>query len=783
MKKTLKKILKVLISFAFLLVFYFTADAQLIDRTNGYPAGTTFNSSCPDVGCEITLPQLNVGETVVYTIPLLNTVDTLYTSTETGNCTILNGNFTISLSGNQITVEVTEKCNSGSSTLSFLVHAEKTGFSNDQVQYHIPIVRDRAKISLVLDISGSMNANVQGTTNRRIDELKTAVNLLVPKLELFKQANDSLSLTYFSSTSIQPEVTYFPKDFILIDNPGTDYVNWSSERVYGDLDPREPIDMTALGEGLADAKNKLDKDDASNVRRMVFLFTDGMQNWGNQLKADGLTFQSGTDSLNNYQSDPKDSIYYFPVATWGAGDQPTLFQNIVDANKGEVLFVTPSSTLTSWFNNQLVNMLHHGSPQIVKEKSFDGNSGINRFDFQLNDNINSLVVEQVSKAEINMRIFKDSVDVTSKARVRSGDGFNLINFTFPIITSPVIHSGGKWSIVVDGNTDKLIELAVIADDHFSNFNCSVNNRKLTLGDSILFKVKLDHNGTLLSGTSNDVKAILLKPGDDLGNLLSIYQTPDNDTEQLEDIDSDVANKYNELLASDTAFYNALLPDEQIINLTDNESGEYTGHYTNTDLTGIYNVIYLINANIPNYGKLQRTKSLSIILEFGQVEEAEPEVVDNAPPPSSGNQFKYMVLKIRPKNKYGYFMGPGFKSNIKVRIKTQNVKPHKTSITNVGNDTREPFLEEIKDNLDGSYYLYIANLDDPAKWEVAVDVSNEELYNYAKSISIWIYVIALILLILAILLKKAGKTKTLFWILFIIWLIFIILKYFEIINFI
>jgi len=785
MKLKFKNVLRFLIITIILSGFYVSGAAQMIDRTNGYATGTIFNGSCPGVGCEITLPPLKLEEQRIFDIPLLVPgPDNVTITNITATCSEILNNYTLTNVANQITVKVDEKCSSGNSTLSFIVNVTKSGEVPDNQQYHIPIIRDRAKIALVLDISGSMSLNVLGTTETRIDELKGAVNLLMPKLELFKGSNDSLAMTYFSSNVIQPEATYFPNDFVWIDDTDADFNNWSSARVYYDLDVRTPLQMTALGDGLRDAKNKLDKDNGSDVRRMVFLFTDGLQNWGNQLMADGLTFQTGTDSLNNLQTNPKDSIYYYPVATWAAGDQPELFQNIVDANKGEVLFVTPSSNLLSWFNNQLVNMLDHGSPQIVMEKFANNISESIDYDFNLNDNISTMAIELATKGEIGMQIFKDGIDITSKARARTGDNFNLVSFEFPIVGDPVINSGGEWIIKLTGGDEAELpySLAVLADDHFSNFECAVDKSRYTVGDIINFKTKLEYNGTALSESGNSVKAILLKPGDDLGHLLSTYETPDNQ-DTIIDNDSELANKFNELLANDSSFYNALLPEEQIINLTDNGNGEFEGTFANTELAGIYNVVYLINANIPNQGKLVRTKSLSTIFVFGQVVEEEPEEIDNAPAPSSGSQFKHMVFKIRPKNKFGYYMGPGFKSKIRVKIKNKiSVKPQKTSKTNVENNIRDPFLEEIRDNLDGSYYLYIANLDDPTKWDVAIEVRDEVLYDYASSMPIWFYILALILLILALVFKKAGKTKVLFWILFIIWLIIIILKYIGYINF-
>lgn len=775
----LKKLLKFFITTVIFIGLYATGSAQLIDRTlSNYPTGTTSDVDCLSGSCEITLPAIKLSETKMFTIPLLVSPDNVYTSDETGNYDEVTDNFTISNSGNEVTIQVTDKHASGSSIFSFILHVQKSGLPDDEQQYHVPILRDRAKIALVLDISGSMILNVQGTTETRIDELKYAVNQLIPKLETFKQGGDSLALTYFSSTPIPPEVTYFPKDFILIEDTSPDYNNWSSVRVYYDLDSRIPLQMTALGEGLLDAKNKLILDTEPNVRKMVFLFTDGRQNWGNQLKPDGISFFDTDDSLNNFSTNPKDSIYYFPVATWAAGEQPELFQSIVDANKGKVLFVTPHSELNSWFNNQLVNMLDNGSPQIVMEKSANSISSEMIYKFNLNKNINTLAIELATKADINMRIFKGETDVTSKARVRTSTNYNLIKFDLPIIGNPAIHSEGEWKLVLNGDSEESYYVAVIADDHYSNYDCSVNKSTFTVGDIIHFKTKLDYKGIPITGNGSSVTAVLLKPGDDLGHLLSVYETPDTDSTII-DADSDVNNKFNELLANDTSFFNALLPDEQIINLIDNGNGEYTGEYSNTDLTGIYNIIYLIKGTISDQDTLQRTKTTSSIFVSGHFEEEQPEIINDASSGDPGDQQKYTILKIRPKNKYGYFMGPGFKSKINYNIQFRKNKPLSThqlkaSLSATDNQEAQPYVKDFIDNLDGSYSIILANVPENANPDVTITVRGETIYNSKlHQIPWWFYVIAIVVILLLIILKKAKESNLVKLVRIILWILAII----------
>lgn len=751
----------------------------LIDTTlSSYENGTTA-SNCPGPLCEITLPGIKVNQVKDYEIPILETPDNIYVSNIFGSCIEITNNNSVTNVNNIVTVTVNERCPSGASYISFVVNAEKSGFTPEQHKYVVPVLRDTIKIALVLDISGSMGLLVQGDTKTRIESLKEAVMGLVFKLEELQQGmGDSLAMTYFSSAIIQPNAP-IDSGFIVIDNTDLDYNNHSSTKVYNDLDPRTPLQMTALGEGLIDAKKKLDLDNSQNLKRMVFLFTDGLQNYGNQLKSDGLTFYQSDDSLNNYQLNPNDSIYYFPVATWGAGTGPELFTQIVDANKGEVVFASPYSDLETWFNNQLVNMLEGGSPQIITEKKANSINGPVNYKFNINDNIQSLLIELKSTSDVSMKILKDGVDITSKGRVKNFNDYNLVSFHFPIINQPIIKSGGEWELVLSGESEKPYFISVIADDHFMNYDCSLNQSIYTIGETMLFNVDLSYREKPITTSGNSLTAIVLKPGNDLGHLLSTFETPGSDN--VVDMDSDANQKFNNLLANDIDFYNALLPSEQIIELTDNGNGNFTGSFNSTELAGIYNVIYLIKANTENHGKIERTKSLSTLFVFGNMVEEEPEVVDDAPKPGSGIPDKYMVLKIRPKNKFGYFMGPGFKSKIKVKSKSQAVKTNKTASIKQDDPIKEPYLMEIKDNLDGSYFLYIANITDTDKWDFNITVRDEVLYNYSKPLPVWIYILLFIFILMIYLAKKSKRNKTLAWILTIVWLLIIILHYLGYLN--
>jgi hypothetical protein len=756
--------------------------AQMISQDPvDYPPGTTF-SNCPGGSCVISLPPARFNQQYEFIVPINITPPyTFFISNVTGSCTEIDDHHTLTNTDHQIHLLVTERCPfPQSNSIRFTLNATKDEMTEQQ-QFIIPLIRDSIKLVMVLDISGSMALPVQSGSGTRIDALKDAVNSFVPKLEEFQQGRgDSLAMTYFSSTVIEPDPP-IADQFIVIDNTDADFNNWSVIKVYNDLEPRTPLQMTAMGEGLLNAKDKLTADDSPHLKRLVFLFTDGLQNYGNKVKDDGMSFTLTNDSLNHYSVNPKDSIHYFPVATWAAGDEPEILQEIAGNSNGEVLFVEPGSGLTGWFNNQLVNMLDEGSPQLVLNKSLPDHSGESVIPFNLNSHISTLLIELNSDENLTMQILKDGVDITSKARQRDGNNFKILSFRLPVPGNEPIHSAGGWEIKLAGETSHPVYLSVIADDHYLNYECSSKKRKYTVGDTIWLKTLLSVNNLPVNGESTTVKAVILKPGDDLGHLLSTYDTPVlNDS--LSDLNTGVAQKFNELMVSDSSFYNALLPEEQIVDLTDDGNGKFTGYFTSTELAGIYNIVFLMNGEVKDYGVFQRTKTLSAVVVFGEMVQEEPEIVQDAPPAPSGNNKNYTVLGIKPVNRFGKFMGPGFQSKINLKNNPRAIKKHQRTMSQKSNLSKMPCLSEIRDNLDGSYYLYIENLQENKPWDFSITVRDEVLHDYSDSLPWWVYLVIIILILLVYLFKKSGRLKVIPWILLIIWLTVILLHYVGYLNF-
>jgi hypothetical protein len=771
------------------------ATSHLIDKdVNHYPSGTY-----PD-GTDIVLPALRLNQTKTFHIPLLiPSPDQVNVQNVDGSCDNITNNHTISNSVSDITAQVTMKCDIGeNSFLYFTLNVIEQDSLPDNQNYVIPIIRDTAKIVLTLDISGSMGSTVQGGTGTRIDALKNAVNMLAPKLEEFYQPGDSLGITYYSTILYQPELVNFPNDFIAI-SPN-DASDLSSIKVFNDLDPRHPMNMTAMATGLLNAKAKLvkNKQKAPNTTKMVFLFTDGLQNWGPQVNSDGNTITIVPDLLNDLTT-KKDSIRYYTIGTWQAGQQPAILNAIATTSHAKSVQVLPTSDLEEFFNVQLSNILVAGSPQIIFNRTGKNITAPVTYSFNLNDNVPKLLFELSTGkySNISFRILKDGKNVTSHARQRKSEKYNMWIFDFPQAMDTVMNSGGSWTVTLSGNNPFPYNLAALADDHFLSFRCDLDRTIYTVGDTMKLITRLKYLGKYLTGSNNTVTAVILKPGDDIGQLLSVYPTPVLDTT---DVGNTAEAKFEALMAHDSSFYNALLPNEQIVNLAGDGNGKFSGKYPGATLAGIYNVIFLINGETPASGKFERRTIVSSVYEFGQVVQQTPQA-SNSPTtgtttttgttPAAGTgtgsnpKSNYTTVIIRPKNVYGNYMGPGFASKIKVVVNPH--KPRSASMLSLPAETTQAAVSSIKDNLDGSYTIFISGIQKGSNPKIEITVRGEQLYNGKMWPIPWWYYLILFLLIILLLLARYFKTtnyktcRILLWILTILIALIIILHYFGLIR--
>ncbi len=756
---------------------------NIISREAGDYPGGSLSSTCstsPYPGCIIILPPAQYGASYSFTIPLkLSIVRSDINFNFTQNTICSEGSLSFSTDG-KIDILSISSCRPPEGEnfieISLDVDSDLDG-STDQQVYYLPILRDPVKVVLVLDMSGSMSLPVPGGTEVRWQVLKNAVELFVQKFEMFRQEKDSIGVTYFSTELTQPG-WLINNGFISITSDSDPTRSYTT--IAADMSGKGPTYRTAMGKGLLNAKLKLDDNNPIDARKLVFLFTDGLQNVEPLVNPDGLTLSPGSSYLNSCPCTSLDRIYYYTIGLGGSTLVPIVLGQISSANGGVSLTTTTGADegeIFDYFQTQFENMLYGGSPQIVSRKKGFLNAAGTTYSFPINGNVTKLYFEFISSdaARATIKLEKDGKDLTSLARITTGIFYKTISLQLPILTPNLVKTEGDWSITISGSSSKKYSLTCFADDHFINFSCQPQKNVYTVGDTLLFNAKLSFAGKPLTGKGNKVQVALLKPGDDLGDLLSTYT--DNRTDSLNDVEPGVETKFLHLIQSDSSFYKQLLPDNQVITLTSDGSGLFTGKYENTDLTGVYQLLYIVNGEIPGFGKFERQKQYSVVFKFGQIDPnattIDATILSSSTATTPDSKASTATITIKPKNKFGHYLGPGYLAMINLTI-----------------DPKLGAIRSKKDNLDGTYTFTIVNIPLSVKPDVRIDVMGELLYQGkfpTPKIHLWQYLI-LVLLILTLIFRyvnaHTGKIWliTLVWILIILWVIFMILQKSGIIHF-
>ena len=778
--------LRILLGISFLFFLFISAFSQPVINKDkdAYPdpLNTSANGTCVgEDDCVIELPSIKTGDEYILEIPLITGIDRDKVEFE-----LLEGFDNCALGTHY--EFITDTADPENGTLKLLagwdcapldmhpdyfefkimaMYDNGMGVTPDNCVFKLPVIsRKTVQVVLVLDLSGSMGLITTNGIESRLNVLKTAVGTFMDKFEEFRIDGDEIGVSYFSTTVIQPNDppgSGFIPITIPADDPG------SFEIITGDLAPRTPQQLTALGAGLLDAKNKLATTNPELITRTILLFTDGHQNQDPFINTEGT--YAGVTALNEDQLNPEDSICYYTVGIGSAGSAPVFLDNISKKNRGEPLYTTEGTAdeMFEFFNQHFDGLLNNGSPQILYIKKGSLVEGKENFTFHVNAGVTKILFQVMHPEEaIKFRIEKDGLDLSSYARIKRRSKYTIIILDFPVVSisdTPVepVLSNGEYIFSISGSSEMPYTLTTYVDDHQLDYNCQVEGNKHVVGESLDFNVGLSYAGNALIEENNKVKAIILKPGDDLGHLLSVTETPGL-SDLLPDI-SPAFQKFNDLMKGDAEFKEALELQEQIIELTNNGDGSYTGESGDFEISGIYKIIFMINGEIPGKGIFERQKTVCTYMNWGQMDEEQ--TTQSITVSRDGTS---ALVQFRPINKFGYYLGPAFNSHITVKV---NGKPFATN--------------NIKDNLNGSYTLPLNLASEKDNPKISISVMGESFYKgklncLAKEpIKSWKLTVLAILFILLVfyysgLLTAIKVPVWVWWSLTILWLILLLLEW-------
>lgn len=596
----------------------------------------------------------------------------------------------------------------GPASHTFEILIQEDGGAANAARVYVINVTQPLDIAFVLDRSGSMNWDASPGVSRWA-ALNQAVGDFADLYATLDRDNDRFTVTYFES-DLSPASTCCNTLIPVSDLPTFE----------GELGVQSPGGSTGMGPGLQNGIGKLS--DASRARS-VLLFTDGEQNVPlPRVNLDGTTYSDGTQIVPNPGTTGSVKIFTIGLGS-PSGDYLTVLQALPNANRGNNYISANGDLSTAFMDNAFINMLTQFSPQIVARQRVNPNPGgtTELLSFPLNSRVKPLVIRLATPRPIKsadwsnlrfgevgrLRVLKNGTDVTNLGvwtyEQEGTENQALITFSFESAAGgpPPITPQGDWKVEIElptGTAFQGLEATAIADDHLFNMTYRYHNGGESPRVEEILSPEVTLNWVDQPIDNATVEAIILKPGEDLGDLLATTDFT-VDVTSGEDAGSPGAQKFDALMASNEEFQNALAANPNNLTLTHKGSGVYGVDYDGLDVAGTYQILYRVRVNHPATGRIQRIATESFYVGFGEID------LENSPTSTSTNANGQLQMTIRPRTTYGKWIGPAMSSVFTVSD---------PGIT----------ITDVQDQQDGTYVL---TFDGDISQAVTLSVLGQEIY--------------------------------------------------------
>ena len=621
---------------------------------------------------------------------------------------------------------------------------------NREVEFNF-ILRHPIDLVFVLDRSGSMECTDCELTdwpgcadtekpNRRWDRLIDAVEEFVSisnwSDNMIIDNRDSLGVVYFSGSSVAAA------------SGASGLSRWENVSIFRDRikenmssPPREndpPTELardgTGIGIGLVKAVIDLfNREHYDDKRQIIILFTDGEEN-RNTIEIGSERRVNDLDGRAiNLDDEVRDDIELFTLA---ANSVPPSGSDILSGLASDDSHTpgnnkpwyngphdySPDVGLSNFHKGLSINIFNdifnaYGSPELIYTEEQLINTS-NRFSVFSNDGVSRLVFkahfEKPLADKLSYTLKKDG-NIIYDSLIISNIGKYYASFSVEIqkLARDNITSLGTWTLEVN-NIDTIIGInehklcfSAIADDHNIDLNVNFGDN-LRVNDKIKPVLGLKYKNNPV--TNATVKMFVIKPGDDIGDILARAENISLDT-SLE-AGGFASQKLLHLQKNNPSALDAYLNlQRDSVMLDHQENGLYTGESAVMDVVGTYKVIFYIHADIPETGRLERMKEQSVYVRFGEINrhlnlKDQKVIIIPATPTSPAKA----VITIKPAYKISdkiRFIGPGY--NYAFSVEGTGV-----------------LTDNVTDNGDGSYTLKLT-LNEGENPDIKLTMLSEEIY--------------------------------------------------------
>ena len=539
---------------------------------------------------------------------------------------------------------------------------------------------------LLLDRSGSMNLD-DGDGNTRFEELKNTIYAYLPELKRALTAEGAATGTL--------KVYYFNGAAASLKHSGNWGEDWGSRTFIENTLFREgapltdivPSGGTPMGDAICDAVHA----STATSNRTFILFTDGIQTVPPDYNQTTFNIPCTSGGAINMGSNPHNQIKLFTIGT-GSCDV-SLLQELAHPNdQFAQASVAGNAELYTFFTSTIPWSLYDcGSPRLldIREGVMNGLNDTISAVFKVNRMVDNLTIRVATLGRSDnlyiptLQLYKDG-ELTSYQPV-----FDALTIRYLIDFDDPFEAGGTWELRFMGPEGAPYQLSVMAEDKYIKTRLSAGQEGLVYaGDPIQVKVSVQEAGAGVNTAT--VRAILLRPGEDLGDLAA--RTDVSAGSLAGSVNSDPVEigraKIDSLLRTQ-AFADLVRNDTSgnVLTLNSIGNGEYTGAFTGNEMTGTYRVVALIDGQLTGLGDYQGWETKCVLVDFSRPEDITLQEKITSLGVKDGQQ-SYRI-SITPVNKFGKRLGPG-------------------QTRRIGIQASQGMVQRLGDQLDGTYstILYV-----------------------------------------------------------------------------
>ncbi len=489
-----------------------------------------------------------------------------------------------------------------------------------------------ADVFLVLDLSGSMLDPAADDYDRsKLEVLEEAVGAFINAWEGWDfDLSPRIGFIYFKTNVF-----------------GYDDYNWQTtpSNFYNELTTNIETyydDLTAMGGGLQRALEHLDAD---NRAWKIVLFTDGMQNVNPKVNTTTHEIKDGI-AYDDSDVDPKDPPWNLDsidarVYSIGVGITNTTYIGLLTdiSARGSSYFSYTTSELDDYFTRAFVDIFPHSSPKLIDYRYGNLTGGTANEFFTASRDLKLLMFKIMGDQDANLdyTLKKDGIDIPlTPEMIVAKNTYKLVFVKFPLeVNGQNIESEGDWIMQISGNGQSAYKAAAIEDEHKIKFDCSILAEDLKVGDDVGLEVRLEYQGEPVLGGC-EVTATVLKPGEDLGDLLARTKVPQENVQWNEDnsgppfhIVPTLRDSFEvglssghlkfQVLMNNPEFVAKLNQAKRIVPLQSNGDGSFSEKYTETDYSGAYRVVFQVKGEVEEAGSINRTESKSFHVSYGTID--------------------------------------------------------------------------------------------------------------------------------------------------------------------